>query len=157
MPHLRKHQTEGDSLRHSLKALGNNQKHQHTATGRRTSHAYVEWKGIQLVQVIQWLQICQRYHFGGYKHQRGRDESTENHAASHLCKQTKNIQLIDATVGDFHSNYQFNLYVVLSGDHKSAGGSWEGAVEKAKSAQFGGLIEVLARLHDVDSLADYQR
>lgn len=59
--------------------------------------------------------------------------------------------------GDFHLNYQFNLYVVLSGDHKSAGGSWKGAVEKAESAQFGGFIEVLAGLHDVDSLADYQR
>lgn len=58
---------------------------------------------------------------------------------------------------DFQFNYQFNLHVVLCRNDESPGGSWKGAVEKAKSAQLGGVVEVLARLHNVYRLSDYER
>jgi len=58
---------------------------------------------------------------------------------------------------DFQSNYQFNLNVVLCRNDKRTRGSWEGAIEKAESTQLSGVVEVLARLHNIDRLPDDQR
>jgi len=64
MSHLRQNQTESDPLRHSLEALCHDQQYQHDATGSRAGHTDVKRKGIQFMQIVQWLQIRQRYHFG---------------------------------------------------------------------------------------------
>lgn len=52
---------------------------------------------------------------------------------------------------------QFHFHIVLGSNDKGARRRRKGAIEKAEGAQLCGIIEVLARLNNVHSLATDQR
>lgn len=87
----------------------------------------------------------------------GADMNVHSTMLRAICKSKERIRLMNYLIYRLNSTHQFHLHIILRGNDKGTGSRWKSAIEKTECAQLRGVIKVISRIDNVDSLTADER